>query len=219
MSRVIGGTPPEPPENKGPEPTEQSNLTDDDSRLMRKNRRASYEQAYNCQAAVDADGSQLILSNHVTNNASDAGQLEPALAGIDPSIGRAKKALADNGYLNAAAIERVQKDDCDVYVSVGSEDGNNCRRYDFRPPKEPKPKKFANPTLVAMQEKMASEEAKKLYAKRKQTVEPVFGIVKSVLGFARFHLRGLENVSTEWSLVSLAYNFKRLHALRAAANG
>ena len=89
------------------------------------------------------------------------------------------------------------------------------RRYDFRPPKERKPQTIRHPNLIAMKSKMETDEARKLYAKRKQTVEPVFGIIKSVLGFRHFHLRGLENVSTEWSLVALAYNVKRLYALSA----
>jgi hypothetical protein len=215
--RPSGGHKPKPPENKGPKPTDQANLTDDDSRLMRKNRRAEFRQAYNAQAAVDADGSQLILSNHVTNCASDAGELEPALQNIDPAIGKPEAVLADNGYTNGDAIERLESSGFDVYIPVTSEDGNNLRRYDFRPPKPRKPKTISDPRLVAMKSKMETDEARKLYAKRKQTVEPVFGIIKAVLGFRHFHLRSLEKVSTEWSLVALAYNVKRLYALSATA--
>jgi transposase len=214
-----GGTRPQPPENMGPRPTDQANLTDDDSRLMRKNRRAEYRQAYNAQAAVDADGSQLILSQHVTNCASDAGELERAVHNIDPNIGSPEAVLADNGYVNSEAIERLATDGFDVYVPVTSEDGNHERRYDFRPPKKKKPKTVSKPRLAAMQTKMETGEARRLYAKRKQTVEPVFGIIKSVLGFRHFHLRGLERVSTEWSLVTLAYNVKRLYALMGTAMG
>lgn len=210
-----GGHKPKPPENKGPQPTDQANLTDDDSRLMRKNRRAGFHQAYNAQAAVDADGSQMVLSDHVTNCASDAGELEPALQGIDPAVGKPKTVLADNGYRNGDAIERLQKAGIEVYMPVTSEDGNNIRRYDFRPPKQSKPRTIRDPRLLAMKAKMETAEARKRYAKRKQTVEPVFGIIKAVLGFRHFHLRGLEKVSTEWKLVTLAYNVKRLHALSA----
>ena len=215
--RPCGGQKPQPPENKGPKPTDQANLTDDDSRLMRKNRRAEFRQAYNAQAAVDADGSQLILSNHVTNCASDAGELEPALQNIDPAVGKPEAVLADNGYINGDAIERLESSGFDVYIPVTSEDGNNLRRYDFRPTKPQKSKTISDPRLVAMKSKMETDEARKLYAKRKQTVEPVFGIIKAVLGFRHFHLRSLEKVSTEWSLVALAYNVKRMYALNAAA--
>ena len=105
-----GGHKPKPPENQGPKPTDQTNLTDDDSRLMRKNRRAEFRQAYNAQAAVDADGSQLILGQHVTNCASDSGELEPALQSIDPSVGKPENVLADNGYSNADATTSVTTD-------------------------------------------------------------------------------------------------------------
>lgn len=67
-----------------------------------------------------------------------------------------------------------------------------------------------------MKAKLESEDGKAKYKKRKQTVEPVFGIVKSAMGFLRFHLRGLENVASEWTLVALAYNCRRMVNLKAA---
>ena len=212
-----GGHEPKEPKYTGPEAKDQSNLTDDDSRLMKKHRRAEYKQSYNAQIAVDADGSQLILSRHVTNCASDAGELGPALQGIDPSIGRPTRGLADNGYASGDAIERLENAGYDLYIPVTSEDGNNERRYDYRPPREPKKKTIRDKRLLAMKAKMEQDEAQRLYAKRKQTVEPVFGIIKSVLGFREFRLRGLEKVSVEWSLVTLAYNVKRLFALQTVA--
>ncbi len=75
-----------------------------------------------------------------------------------------------------------------------------------------------NPTPVeAMAHRLKTTEGKKLYALRKQTPEPVFGIIKSALGFRQFLLRGLDNVRGEWSLVTMAYNMKRLFALAGAA--
>jgi hypothetical protein len=67
-----------------------------------------------------------------------------------------------------------------------------------------------------MQAKLETDDAKKLYSRRKQTIEPVFGIIKAAIGFTRFHLRGLVNVAAEWSLIALAYNCRRLHRLRLA---
>ena len=64
--------------------------------------------------------------------------------------------------------------------------------------------------LELMKYRMKTEEGKKFYAKRKSTVEPVFGIIKEVIGFRRFMLRGLEKVTGEWNLVCTAYNLKRL---------
>jgi transposase len=209
------GPRPQPPENKGPAPSDQANLTDDDSRLMRKNRRAEYRQAYNAQAVVDADGSQLILAQRVTNCANDANQLEPALQGVEATVGKPSVVLADCGYVNGDAMERLERNGYDLYLPVTAEDGNSERRYDFRPPREKKDRVVTDTRLVAMQAKMRGEEARSRYAKRKQTVEPVFGIIKSVMGFRGFRLRGLVRVSLEWTLTTLAYNVKRLYALRS----
>lgn len=128
------------------------------------------------------------------------------------------KVLADCGYVNADAIERLEADGKDVYVAVGRNDGNLQRTYDYRPkPATEKPAKVVkDPRLLAMQEKLKTDEGRALYAKRKQTVEPVFGIIKSVMGFRQFLLRGLAKVTGEWDLVCLAYNVKRLWALKNA---
>jgi transposase len=225
------GRKPQPPSEK-PDDEEQVNLTDSDSRLMRKNKRSGCTQSYNAQAVVDAAGSQLILGGHVSTCASDGGELEPALASIPESVGQPTVVLADSGYVNADAIERIERgksgdshdggphgDGADepstvqVYVAVGRQDR---RRYDYRPKSatDRPDRKITDPRLVAMQRKLQSDEGKRLYAKRKQTVEPVFGIIKSVMGFRQFLLRGHEKVSGEWSLVRLAYNMKRLWTLQ-----
>ena len=214
-------------ENKGreihppkdtPDDHEQANLTDHDSRLMRKSKREGYTQSYNAQAAVDADGSQLILSNHVTTCASDANELEPAVNNIPASIGTPDKVLADTGYANADTIERMEQDGLDLYVAVSRNTGNWQRRYDFRPESVTAraEKNITDPRMLAMKEKLSSEEGKRIYAKRKHTVEPVFGIMKQVMGYRQTLLRGFEKVSGDWGLVCLAYNFKRLFSLQTA---
>jgi hypothetical protein len=74
-----------------------------------------------------------------------------------------------------------------------------------------------NPTPVeAMAHRLQTPEGKKLYAKRKCRPEPVFGVIKSVLGFRQFLLRGLDTVRGEWSLVTMAWTVKRMFALKAA---
>ena len=74
-----------------------------------------------------------------------------------------------------------------------------------------------NPTPVeAMAHRLKTPEGRDLYALRKQTPEPVFGIIKSVLGFRQFSMRGLEKVRGEWSLVTMAWNMKRMFALSPA---
>jgi len=206
-----------PPQDT-PDDHEQINLTDSDSRLMRKNMREGYTQSYNRQAAVDADGSQLILSNHVSTCASDANELEPAVKDIPESVGEASSVLADAGYVNIEAFERLEADGKDLYVAVSRDESHSQRRYDYRPKSvTEKPSKVVkDPRLLAMQEKLRTEEGRKRYAKRMQTVEPVFGIIKSVMGFRQFLLRGLDKVSGEWDLVCLAYNVKRLWVLKTA---
>jgi transposase len=211
------GRPPQPPKDV-PDDHQQTNLTDPDSKLMRKSGRSAFTQSYNAQAAVDAEGSQLILSAHVTNCASDANELVPAVAGIPEQLGEVEAVLADCGYANGKVIAAFDSDEDrpELYVAVSRQENHDQRRYDFRPRSstDKPPKVVKDPHLVAMQEKLGTEAGRRIYALRKQTVEPVFGIIKSVLGFTRFLLRGLKKASGEWSLVSLAYNIKRLHALK-----
>jgi transposase len=211
------GPKPKPPKDT-PADHEQINLTDADSGLMRKSQREGYTQSYNAQAAVDADGSQLILSDHVSTCASDANELEPAVGNIPSVVGKPSAALADTGYVNTDVFERLEQDGLDLYVSVSRDESHSARRYDYRPKSvtERPPKAVKNPRLLAMQEKLRSETGRALYALRKQTVEPVFGIIKSVMGFRQFLLRGREKVRGEWDLVCLAYNVKRLWALQPA---
>ena len=207
---------PQPP-NDTPEPQAQTNLTDGDSRLMRKSRRSAYTQSYNAQATVDADGSMLILAGHVTNCANDANEMIPSVAAIPEEIGKVEAVLADSGYVNADAIETLEKQGVDVYVAVSRNENHDQRQYDFRPQAEPKPgRPIKDPRLLKMREKLRSDDGRRRYAKRKQTVEPVFGIIKDVIGFRRFLLRGTPKVNGEWSLVRLAYNIKRLFTLQAA---
>jgi transposase len=209
------GKKPKKPPSGTPEDSQQMNLTDPDSSLMRKSRRDGWQQAYNAQIVVDADGSQLILGEYVIQTPSDANELEPALASIGEQAAEVSRVLADAGYVNADAIQRVQSDDGpEVYMAISSEDHGH-RRYDYRPVKPAKQKKkVRDPRLLAMKEKLASEKGKKIYAKRKSTVEPVFGIIKAAMGFRQFLLRGHEKVSIEWTLVCTAYNLKRLWALK-----
>lgn len=88
-------------------------------------------------------------------------------------------------------------------------DGARRRLEAQAPPKGPKAD-----WLKAMAAKLESAEGRALYKLRRQTVEPVFGIIKAVLGFTGFSLRGLDKVAGEGNLVALAYNCKRLHKLQ-----
>lgn len=211
------GPEPKPPQAT-PAPDEQINLTDPDARLMRKSKRESYTQSYNCQAAVDAGESRLIVGQRLTDCASDGGQLEPDLQSIPATLGQPDRALADCGFADKEVFERLRQErpGLDLYVSVHREDAHAERRYDYRPlDKIKKPKPITDPVLRAMADKLKTPEGKTIYRQRSCTVEPAFGIIKAVLGFRQFLLRGLQKVSGEWNLVCLAYNLKRLHRLGA----
>jgi transposase len=207
-----------------PAPKDQDNLTDTDSRLMRHNKRSAYEQAYNAQACVDADGSQLVLSTHVTQCASDRNELVPAIEGIPEHIGQPETVLADNGYLNEAAVRILEGDDeepkMNVLISAHAEAKQLRRKHDFRPrpTEEKKPPEIRSAFVLDMKKKMERAESRAKYRLRKQTVEPVFGTIKKWMGFTQFLLRGHEKVSGEWQLVSLAYNMKRLWRMQSAQN-
>jgi transposase len=208
------GKPPKPP-NAMPGPAEQSNLSDPDSRLMRKGKNHEYRQAYNAQAVVDAEGSQLILGARIGQCASDRNEPGADIAAIPAALGRPETALADNGYAHGDEVERLAENGIEVLVATGAE--GRRRRHDFRPAQAaPAPRKAKAAWLSAMAAKLASAEGRALYKLRQQTVEPVFGIIKAVLGFTRFSLRGLDRVAGEWDLVALAYNCKRLHQLKLA---
>lgn len=211
-----GGRAPKPPKT-GPENSEvQANLTDPDARIMRKNKRSGFTQSYNAQAAVDADGSQLIVGEHVSQSASDSTELENGINSIPEEIGRPKAGLFDAGFVDADAIERVEESGIELFVSVHREDAHSERNYDYRPKQQSaRPTKpVKDPRLLEMREKLRTKEGKARYAKRNHTVETAFGIIKEVMGFRGFLLRGLEKVKGEWTLVCLSYNLKRLHRMK-----
>ena len=210
--RKPGGKPPEPPV-EGPRPTDQINLTDEESRIMPISG-GGFEQCYNAQAVV-AEGSLLVVASNVVQAANDKQQFEPMLAktlALPEELGRAETMLADNGYFSGANVKACGAAGVEPLIALGRDAHHQSLRERFAdaPPPE-------NPTPVeAMAHRLRTPEGKKLYAKRKHTPEPVFGIIKSVLGFRQFLLRGLETVKAEWTLLTLAWNVKRMFALKAA---
>lgn len=206
--------------NEEPRAEEQENLTDADSRLMRKNKRSGFEQGYSAQAVVDADGSQLVISARVSQCASDRNELVASVNAIPASLGKPTTVLADNGYLNEAQIRALEGEGAtpamEVLVSVHAEAKQMRRKHDFRPvPTETtEPPQVRSAFVLEMQEKMGQEAARQKYRLRKQTVEPVFGTIKKWMGFTQFHMRGLQKVQGEWTLLTLAYNVKRLWTMK-----
>src|SRR6266404_2065894 len=196
------GKPPEPPV-EGPLPTDQINLTDEESRIMPV-AGGGFEQCYNGQAVVAAE---------VVQAANDKQQLQPMLnklAVLPGALGNVETLLADNGYFSAANVTACAVAGIDPLIAMGRQPHypSLAERFEDTPPPP------ENPTPVeAMASRLKTPDGRKLYALRKQVPEPVFGIIKSVLGFRQFLLRGLDRVQGEWSLVTMAWNMKRLFVL------
>jgi len=211
--RKAGGKPPQPPA-EGPLPTDQINLTDEASRIMPV-AGGGFEQCYNAQAVVSVD-SLLVVAADVVQAANDKQQLQPMLnkiAVLPDALGEVETLLADNGYFSAANVTACAAAGIEPLVAMGRQPHHPSlnQRFAAVPPAP------ENPTPVeAMAHRLMTPDGKKLYALRKQTPEPVFGIIKSVLGFRQFLLRGLDRVRGEWSLVTMAWNMKRLFTLNPA---
>jgi transposase len=207
-----GGKPPEPP-TEGPLPKDQINLTDEDSRIMPL-AGGGFDQCYNAQAAVAA-GSLLVVAVDVVQAPNDKRQVEPMLdkiGALPKDLGDPETLLADTGYFSAANVEACKKAGIDPLIAMGRQPHHPplAERFEEAPPAP------ENPTPVeAMAHRLKTLEGKKLYALRKHTPEPVFGVIKSALGFRQFSLRGLEKVRGEWSLVTMAWNLKRMFVLAA----
>jgi len=211
--RKPGGRPPAPPA-EGPLPTDQVNLTDQDSRIMPV-AGGGFDQCYNAQAAV-ATGSLLVVAADVVQAPNDKQQVAPILDQLDDlpeKLGDVDALLADTGYFSEANVTACAEAGIDPVIAMGRQCHNQPLAERFAPP----PAAPVDPTPVeAMAHKLKTPEGRKLYALRKQTPEPVFGIIKSVLGFRQFSVRGLENVCGEWDLVTMAWNIKRMFTLSLA---
>ena len=208
-----GGKPPQPP-SEGPRPDDQINLTDEESRIMPV-AGGGFEQCYNAQAAVAA-GSLLVVAVDVSHAPNDKQQLEPVLdkiGALSQDLGKPEHLLADTGYFSAANVEACEKAGIEPLIAMGRQPHHPPLAERF----EATPEAPENPTPVeAMAHRLKTPEGRTLYALRKQTPEPVFGVIKSALGFRQFSLRGLEKARGEWSLVTMAWNLKRMFVLAAA---
>ena len=208
-----GGKPPQPPV-EGALPTDQINLTDEASRIMPV-AGGGFEQCYNAQAVV-ATQSLLVVAAQVVQAPNDKQQIEPMLTKIGTlpeNLGKPDTLLADSGYFSEANVALCVAAQIVPMIAPGrqSHHPSLSERFAKAPPAPD------NPTpLEAMSHRLRTPEGKRLYALRKQTPEPVFGIIKSVMGFRQFLLRGLDNVQGEWSLVTTAWNMKRMYAMAAA---
>ena len=204
------GSPPKSPE-PGPTGKDQVNLTDKESRIMPQG--SGFEQAYNAQAAVDT-ASMLVIAGHVTQNTNDKKELKPAVDSIEAlpgNLGSVDTLLADSGYFSEANIDICEENKITPYIAPGREGHNQSLTERFS---EPLPIPDDADAVTRLKHRLKTVTGKAVYAARKSTVEPVFGIIKSVLGFRSFLLRGFELVQGEWTLALIGWNLKRLHTLK-----
>jgi len=206
------GREPKPPE-AGPRDKDQYNFTDPESRIMKNSTNDGFDQHYNVQAAVDQN-SLLIVATSLSNHPNDKREAEPTLEALSPRLGKPSAAALDNGFFSEHNILALEQRSIEPYIATGREahhkDLNTLLGSIL-----PVPPDDATP-LEKMAYKLSTEIGQAIYRLRKCTVEPVIGIIKEILGFRQFSLRGLKKVAGEWCLVCLAFNLKRLHILMTA---
>lgn len=206
------GRPPQPPQ-PGALDKEQYNFTDPESRIMKNGNNKGFEQAYNVQAAVEHE-SRLIVGNILSNHPNDKREGVPTVQAIPAELGRPEAAAMDNGYFGPETIHAFEAMGIEPYIAAGR-DSHACDLLTLLTGEpEPPPENADHKTKMLY--KLRTQAGKAIYKLRKSTVEPVFGIIKEVMGFRQFSLRGLIAAAGEWNLVCLAYNLKRLHILHIA---
>jgi transposase len=206
------GRTPKPPE-EGPRDNDQYNFTDPESRIMKNSTNKGIDQHYNAQAAVEQE-SMLIMATALSNHPNDKKEAIPTLEAISPKIGKPDAAALDNGYFSEANIQAFENRGVIPYIATGREPHHlSWKSFFDEVPGLPDEN-------VSPKEKMAyqlrTEIGQAIYRLRKCTVEPVIGIIKEIMGFRQFSLRGLQAATGEWCLVCLAFNLKRMHTLYLA---
>ncbi len=211
--RRPGGKLPQPPQ-AGPRDKDQYNFTDPDSHIMKNSTDDGFDQHYNVQVAVD-QASLLIVGQSLSNHPNDKGEAEPTLAAIPAQLGPMDAAAMDNGFFSPANIAACQQRAIEPYIATGRQPHQQSWQTFFAQTPPPPPDSASAKVKMAYQ--LQTEPAHTIYRLRKCTVEPVIGVIKEVIGFRQFSLRGLIAVAGEWVLVCLAFNLKRLQILCPAA--
>jgi hypothetical protein len=207
------GQDPQPPSSE-PKPGDQVNLTDEESRIMPSSG-GGFGQSYNAQAAVDTE-TMLVVIQHVSQAPNDKREISAVLdkvQALPEALGRVSTLLADTGYFSAANVLACEAQFIEPMLSMKRESHHIpvLERFaaDVPAPETDDP-------VAKMAHRLGTKKGRVLYGLRKQTVEPVFGIIKRVMAWSQMSMRGLEKARGEWSLVTMAWNIKRLHVLQAA---
>lgn len=180
-----------------------TNFTDPESRIMKNSNNKGSEQAYNAQAAVEHE-SRLIVGNTLSNHPNDKREGVPTAQAIPAERGTPEATVMDNSYFGPETIQAFEATGIDPYHHL-----DLLTLLSAEP--DPPPENADHKTKMLY--KLRTQAGKAIYKLRKSTVEPVFGIIKEVLGFRQFSLRSLIAAAGAWNLVCLAYNLKRLHLL------
>ena len=206
------GKQPKPPV-PDPRDKDQVNFTDDESRIMPISG-GGFDQCYNAQASVDLE-TMLVVGQHLSQKTNDKQELKPALeslTALPEDLGTVDSLLADAGYFSEANVDSCLEEEILPFISVSRDAHNQSPKERFA---EPEALPEDADSVTQMKHRLKTQAGRAIYAKRKCTVEPVFGIIKAVMGFRQFLLRGVDSVRGEWNLVCLAWNLKRLHVLAA----
>jgi transposase/IS5 family transposase len=203
------GREPRPPQ-AGPKDADQINFTDEESRILPTSG-GGFEQGYNAQIAVDVD-SLLIVGRDVVQAANDKQQVQPMLGQLQTlpaALGAVDTLIADAGYFSAHNVDACVQAGVEPLIATGRE-AHHRSLWAQDAPAESEPAT----NVDKMRRRLRGEAGRALYAKRKCTVEPVIGIIKSVMRFRQFLLRGLHRAQGEWNLVTMAWNIKRMFVLQ-----
>jgi transposase len=186
-----------------PQPDDTAHPTDPDSRIV-PTAQGPYIQGYNAQAAVSAEGTTLIVAAHVVAETNDRRQLQPTVEAIAPALGAPQAVLADTGYDNAGQIEVLHQRGIHTY----------CPPQNLSP-QAPRERHRRAEWVVRWQRQAELDQApvQTLYRRRAATSEPTFHVIKRLMGFDRFSLRGRPKVNLEWTLVALAFNCRKIAPL------
>jgi hypothetical protein len=207
------GKDPEPP-HKGPKDSDQVNLTDEESRIMPVSG-GGFEQSYNAQAGVDTQ-TMMVITAHVSQACNDKREVQPTLKAIEAlpeALGQVQTLIADNGYSSQANAQACSDAGIAPLLAIKRE-AHHLPVMERFAPDAPQPE--TSDPLARMAHQLGTQVGRALYKLRKQTVEPVFGIIKRVMGWCQMSMRGLAKAQGEWNLVTMAWNIKRMHVLRAA---
>jgi transposase len=207
------GPDPEPPSSE-PRAGDQVNLTDEESRIMPTSG-GGFEQSYNAQAAVDTE-TMMVVAHNVSQAPNDKREILAVLdkvQALPEGLGQVSTLLGDTGYFSAANVIACEAQGIEPMLSMKRESHHIPVLQRFAPD-APAPE--TDDPVVKMAHRLGTKTGRVLYGLRKQTVEPVFGIIKRVMGWRQMSMRGLDKARGEWSLVTMAWNIKRLHVLQAA---